>query len=176
MEIAFSSPGARPLHGAAFTFGDDASACVVRTPVRLVPPSTERVLESAEQFQEQFEIASPVILTKAGTSGSPARCGTRFLAAEIMGPPAAPSYPDIAREQGATGTASVLVRVAPDGSSTGTDIVTSSGNPALDGSALNAARATNYRGAIFDCEPVADSYIFRAEFAESGSLLRPVTP
>jgi TonB family protein len=105
-----------------------------------------------------------VILTKAGTSGPPAHCATRFSAAEIKGLAVEPGYPEIAREQGATGAAFILVRVAPDGSLTGADIATSSGNPTLDRSAMNAARATKYRGAIFDCEPVPDSFIFRAEF------------
>jgi TonB family protein len=170
LEIVFSSPDTRPLHGAAFTFGDDASACVVKTPARVVDPSTER----SDANVERFEVATPVILTKAGTSGPPARCAASFTAAEIKDRAVEPTYPDVAREQGATGLAFILVRVAPDGSSIGADVMRSSGNAALDGSAMGAARATKYRGAIFDCEPVPDSFIFRAEFDAYGSQGGPV--
>jgi TonB family protein len=126
--------------------------------VRDVSPAEER--DSTTYVPS--EGAAPVNLTKAGTS-DPARCPAPFSAAQISA--AAPVlYPDIAREQGATGVAVVLVAVAPDGSSAATQVVTSSGSGALDESASHAARATKYRAAVFDCEPIADSFLFHAEF------------
>lgn len=77
----------------------------------------------------------------------------------------APDYPDSARGLG-YGLVSVLVEVTLDakGSLTEAKIAQSSGNAALDASALQAARESTYAPKIVNCEPAAGTYIFRADF------------
>lgn len=72
--------------------------------------------------------------------------------------------PEIAREQGLTGTAQVEVTLRPDGGVQSVAIYKSSGSTALDDAALAAARQTTYAAARRNCEPVPGSYLFTAEF------------
>jgi TonB family protein len=58
----------------------------------------------------------------------------------------------------------VKVDLDATGSVTGVSVYQSSGSSLLDGAALGAARQTNYRPQLQDCEPVAGSYIFSANF------------
>jgi TonB family protein len=75
-----------------------------------------------------------------------------------------PDYPEMARQQGAVGTATIRVSLAPSGAVTGASVYKSSGNAQLDTSALRAARSSSYRAEIRDCEPVAGDYLFVATF------------
>ncbi len=75
-----------------------------------------------------------------------------------------PDYPDIARMQGATGTALVVVTVDEQGIVRVASVYKSSGNAALDNSALTAARRSSYQPAIANCLAVPAQYLFRADF------------
>src|ERR1700736_498190 len=70
-----------------------------------------------------------------------------------------PVEPQIAQMQGIHGTVVVLVTLAPDGTVTDARI-DSSPSAVLNASALAAARASTFQGAIHDCVPVGATYSF----------------
>jgi protein TonB len=76
-----------------------------------------------------------------------------------------PETPDIAREQGATGTTQVKVTLTPTGSVTSATVYKSSGNQALDNAAVMAAKQSTYAPAVENCVKVPGDYIFRVDFA-----------
>ena len=69
-----------------------------------------------------------------------------------------PSYPDIAREQGAQGTAIVLATVGPKGNVISVQIDQSTGNKLLDQSALAAARTSRFQPPQIDGKPATETY------------------
>jgi TonB family protein len=79
--------------------------------------------------------------------------------------------PQIAQMQGLTGTVVVIVTLAPDGTVTDAR-VSSSPSSVLNASALAAARASTYEGAIRDCVPVGATSTFYADY--SGGLVRRI--
>ncbi|HVS45209.1 MAG TPA: TonB family protein [Verrucomicrobiae bacterium] len=78
--------------------------------------------------------------------------------------PVVPEEPAVAQEEGLSGTTLVKVDLDPAGAVTGVSIYRSSGSSALDAAAEAAARQTNYKPELRDCEPVAGAYIFAANF------------
>ena len=91
-------------------------------------------------------------------------CANPNADAAIKGTAVEPDYPDVAREQGATGTTQVKVTLDAVGSVTEATVYKSAGNPSLDQAAVKAARATAYVPEIVNCVKTAGSYIFRADF------------
>ncbi|MDQ6932545.1 MAG: energy transducer TonB [Candidatus Eremiobacteraeota bacterium] len=75
-----------------------------------------------------------------------------------------PETPEIAKQAGATGTAEVEVSLSAGGSVTGTSILKTTGNSALDTEALKAARMSSYSPKKENCVPVAGDYKFVVEF------------
>jgi TonB family protein len=75
-----------------------------------------------------------------------------------------PDMPDIARQEGATGSVSVKVTLDATGAVTGTEIYQSAHNAALDQAAIAAAKASKYQPEIVNCVKTAGSYIFRVDF------------
>jgi TonB family protein len=77
-----------------------------------------------------------------------------------------PEYPESAKDLG-LGTVTVLVEVTIGASGTLEEakISQSSGNMAIDQSALRAARQSTYTPQLADCVPTTGSYIFHAEFS-----------
>ncbi|GAC1395640.1 MAG: hypothetical protein NVSMB59_13570 [Vulcanimicrobiaceae bacterium] len=73
-------------------------------------------------------------------------------------------YPDIARQQGAVGSASVKVTLDAAGHVVDATINKSTGNASLDQSALKAARGSTYQPEVVNCVKSAGSYIFRVDF------------
>jgi protein TonB len=78
--------------------------------------------------------------------------------------PVQPETPEMAREQGATGTVQVKVSLNPTGGVVGTSIYKSSGNASLDQAALQAAKQSSYASAVANCVKIGGDYIFRADF------------
>ncbi|GAC1543857.1 MAG: hypothetical protein NVS3B16_10880 [Vulcanimicrobiaceae bacterium] len=78
--------------------------------------------------------------------------------------PVEPDYPDIARQQGAVGTANIKVSLDATGHVLDASIQKSAGNAALDQAALRAARASSFSPEIVNCVKTAGSYLFRADF------------
>jgi len=91
-------------------------------------------------------------------------CAVPNKDAAVKGTPADAEYPDIAKEQGAVGTTAVKVTLDANGGIQGVAVYKSSGNQALDNSALQAARATAYTPETVNCVPQAGSYLFKVDF------------
>jgi len=70
----------------------------------------------------------------------------------------APVYPDIAREQGAQGTAIVLATVGPKGNVLAVALDQSTGNKVLDQSALSAARTSRFAPPEIGGKPATETY------------------
>lgn len=92
------------------------------------------------------------------------QCAVPNAQAALKGQAVEPDYPDIARQEGATGTASVKVTLSSTGGVEGTTIYKSSGNAALDQAGIKAAQQTAYTPEVVNCVPTAGQYIFEADF------------
>jgi protein TonB len=79
--------------------------------------------------------------------------------------PVEPDYPDMARQQGATGTVQVKVTLTAGGGVSSASVYRTSGNQSLDNAAVAAAQQSSYSPEIDNCQPVAGSYLFRADFS-----------
>ena len=69
-----------------------------------------------------------------------------------------PTYPDMAKEQGASGTAIVLATVGPSGNVLSVAIDQSTGNRMLDEAALSAARSSRFEPPEIDGKPATETY------------------
>jgi protein TonB len=110
---------------------------------------------------------APVAATAAPATPTPTpkpQCANPNEDASIKGDAVNPDYPDIARQQGAIGTTEVKVTLDASGDAVDVSVYKSSGNVALDASALKAAKATQYNAETVNCVKTAGSYIFRADF------------
>jgi TonB family protein len=67
------------------------------------------------------------------------------------------------------GTVNVVVTIAPSGHVTSASVVHSSGNAAIDGAVVDAARRSTYSPKIVNCTPVQGRYVFHAEFEPAPS-------
>jgi protein TonB len=76
-----------------------------------------------------------------------------------------PDYPDLAREQGASGTAEVRVTLDARGDVLSAVIEQGTGSTLLDNAAVAAAKASTFSPEIEDCLPVGGTYLFRADFS-----------
>lgn len=92
------------------------------------------------------------------------QCANPNEDASIRGTAVEPDYPDIARQQGAVGTTQIKVTLDANGNATDVSVYKSSGNAALDNSALKAAKATEYNAETVNCVKTPGSYLFRADF------------
>ncbi len=68
----------------------------------------------------------------------------------------------------AKGSATVLVAIAPSGSVVTGSIWKTSGNVQIDRAVLEAAKRSKYAPPLINCEPVAGTFLFHAEFAPNG--------
>jgi protein TonB len=75
-----------------------------------------------------------------------------------------PDTPEMAQEQGLTGTTQVQVSLDPSGSVTDASVYRSSGSELLDRAALAAARRSTYHADVRDCEAVSGTYLFSVTF------------
>jgi len=75
-----------------------------------------------------------------------------------------PDYPDIARQQGAVGTAKIKVSLDAAGHVLEATIQKSAGNAALDQAALKAAKASSFAPEVVNCVKTPGSYLFSADF------------
>ncbi len=78
--------------------------------------------------------------------------------------PVSPDTPEMAKQQGLTGTSMVKVSLSATGSVLGATIYKSSGSALLDNAAVQAAKESSYSPEIDNCAKVAGDYIFRADF------------
>jgi len=75
-----------------------------------------------------------------------------------------PAYPALARQQGLTGTAWVIVELDQSGHVVSTGLWRASGSNLLDASTLVAAGASSYAAPIFRCAPVGATFLYEADF------------
>jgi protein TonB len=108
------------------------------------------------------ETSGPIAPTAGPATAAPA-CARPHVDA-VATNKVEPDYPEMARQQGAVGTATVRVTLSTTGAVTGASIYKSSGNVLLDNSAVHAARTSSYRPEIDNCEPVGGDYLFVATF------------
>jgi len=108
--------------------------------------------------------ATPAPVPAEPTPTPKPQCAIPNADAAIKGQAVEPDYPSISREQGAEGTVRVKVTLDANGNAVDFSIYKSSGNAALDQSALNAAKATHYTPQVVECEKTAGSYSFDADF------------
>jgi protein TonB len=131
----------KPVNENGVPAGTVASAPAVAAPVSTAPP------------------APP-----APTPTPKPACANPNAPAAIKGTAVEPEYPDIAREQGAVGTATIKVTLSAAGAVTDVSVNKSAGNAALDKAAMDAAKATAYVPETDNCVPTGGSYLFQADF------------
>ncbi len=90
-------------------------------------------------------------------------CTAPDVAARALDP-VTPDTPELAQEQGLTGTTQVRVTIDANGNVTDVGVYRSSGSSLLDAAALRAARESTYKADIRNCEAVSGSYLFTATF------------
>jgi len=93
------------------------------------------------------------------------QCANPNADATIKGTAADLDYPEIAKQQGLTGTTQVRVTLDANGTVVSATVYKSAGSAALDQAAITAAKATSYVPEIVNCVKTAGSYIFRADFS-----------
>lgn len=96
-------------------------------------------------------------------NGSGAACANPNVPAHVIAA-VDPVYPDSAAQQHVYGTVLVAVTLSDTGAVVSTSVEKSSGNEALDASALHAAQTSEYAPDTINCRPVGGTYIFRAIF------------
>lgn len=79
-----------------------------------------------------------------------------------------PIYPDIAREQGAQGTAIVLATIGPDGRVLSVSVDQSTGDRQLDNAAIAAARSSRFVPPEIDGKPATETYRIVYTFDPNG--------
>ncbi|MBD5655605.1 MAG: energy transducer TonB [Candidatus Eremiobacteraeota bacterium] len=149
----------------------DGSVC---TPVRGQIPSVDQVLHP--RFERSAESLATLQLIVAETAALPTvvnpelrtdiavpQCAEPFSDARTQRI-AAPAYPDVAIAAGAKGRATVKVTLSDSGSVTNATIISSSGNAALDESAIKSASETTYEPGTFLCKPYGGAFLFLADF------------
>ncbi|MGB8205592.1 MAG: energy transducer TonB, partial [Candidatus Baltobacteraceae bacterium] len=107
--------------------------------------------------------APPATAPPPPPTPKPPACAQPHVDATVTRP-VEPDYPDIARQQGATGTVQVKVTLTATGAVAGASVYRGSGNASLDNAAVKAAEQSSYTPEIEDCQPIAGSYLFRADF------------
>jgi TonB family protein len=112
---------------------------------------------AAQTLSAQIVPLSPSHVAAAGVPG-----GCNVLAA-IAGTPYF-EVPEIAAQQGATGTAQIKIDLTSDGNLTGAALYASSGNRWLDRAAIKSARMTQFTPEISNCRRVSGSYLYEVRF------------
>ncbi len=78
--------------------------------------------------------------------------------------PVAPEIPQLASEEGLTGTTEVEVHLSASGAVLDASVYRSSGSMLLDRAAIGAARASSYSPEQRACRNIPGSYLFSAQF------------
>jgi TonB family protein len=77
-----------------------------------------------------------------------------------------PGYPRIALSEHDSGVTFMDIAVDEGGNFAGATLVASAGNPAIDGAAIDAAKASKYSPAVYHCIAVPGILHFRATFVD----------
>ena len=91
-----------------------------------------------------------------------AACSTTYEEPKLL---SAPVYAQSVRAAAGDRSVEVVVTIAADGSVIRAEVSKSSGNTQVNEAVLNAARTAKYAPATFNCKPIANQFIFLANFA-----------
>lgn len=90
-------------------------------------------------------------------------CASANIPAQVIGD-AFFQMPTIAAEQGISGTTTVQIALNAKGGLVSHRIFASSGNPWLDGAALQSARMTRFAPETRNCERVGGAYLYAVQY------------
>ncbi len=147
--------------------GYSAADLGTQSPVNTRPADTN---QSSSANTEQANVqpmasptASPVQVAAAAPPQVPIAEPTAVYAPEIIvdarfTKQVRPDYPEVAREEGAQGTAVVLAVIGPSGNVLSARIDQSTGNKLLDGAALSAARNSGFEPPRINGKPATETY------------------
>lgn len=139
-----------------------AQAAAAQQQAQSLQPSNT-TLASASQAQPVVSTPPPTDAATPQPTATPDAAPTPVYAPRIVVDArfvnrVAPDYPNIARDQGAGGTAIVLATVGPSGTVLSVAIDQSTGNKLLDSSALAAARESTFEAPEIDGAPATETY------------------
>jgi protein TonB len=141
------TPGRSPIHVRPLTV-----ATVAPLDAQPLPAATAAPVATAGQVasapQQQASVYSPGTILDA-----------RFITRQE------PVYPEIAREQDARGTATVLVTIGPKGNVLSARVSQSTGFQMLDNAALDAAHGSTFQPPLIDGKPATATYRITYDFA-----------
>lgn len=159
--IATASPTPSPAPGC-----HQVIAPIQRTQAGTASPSPETTCLSAELTLQDHSTRVPSELKIVMASPTPApACDRNALPVRAL----PPDYPDSARKLNLGNVyVDVLVHVSATGAVTSAQVTRSSGNPAIDGAATDAARKSTYSPKVVKCQAVPGTYLFRADFEGDG--------
>jgi TonB family protein len=153
--------------------------------LKLEPPKTTKHDVPSKQSEERFVPVKNGVENPAGDlasgNGDGPKTGSGGAGVAAAGPPkpacaepnldartvrkVSPDYPEAAQAIGAVGTVEIKVSLSATGAVEDASVYHTSGFKVLDAAGLLAAKQSTYTPEIKDCQPVAGSYIFVAEFA-----------
>ncbi|HTX59752.1 MAG TPA: TonB family protein [Verrucomicrobiae bacterium] len=102
--------------------------------------------------------------TPAPTAAAVAACMNGDIAPAVIESPPPPDIPVDARAEGTSGTTVVKVQLDAGAAVTGTTVLQSSGNPALDILAVAMSREARYSPALHACKPTPGTYEYSVKF------------
>jgi hypothetical protein len=102
----------------------------------------------------------PLTSLHTGVVGAPSKCNRP---AAIDGEMYV-DVPEIASLQGVTGTSLVRIDLTATGALSGEALFETSGNPWLDGAALQSPRMARFIPEVANCVPVGGSYLYEVAF------------
>ena len=122
------------------------------------PPVREAARPPSSQTAATTQTAQPPAPTAAPTQAQVANADTAHEVDAQLIDQAQPLYPELAKQQGAQGTAVVLATIGLHGEVVSATIEHTAGNRLLDQAALSAARDSKFRAAEINGKPVVQVY------------------
>jgi len=168
--LFFAAP-TTPIYGAWLDFDSESgspSACA-RSPYILPdhvpyqnPDANDELAHAQSRAIAALKAGAPVAqLLDRRVEGEPP-CSVPYRQSRLV-KPAIPDYPASARGQSSTGIALVLVDLDGTGHIRELGILRSSGNTALDASALSGAKLSTYAPEVFRCRPTPGTFVYEAK-------------
>jgi protein TonB len=143
------TPGGPAVHVRPFTPTTLVPLVVQPLPAATAQPApAATAAQVASAPQQQASVYSPGTILDA-----------RFITRQE------PAYPEMAREQDARGTATVLVTIGPRGNVLSARVSQSTGFQMLDNAALEAAHGSTFQPPLIDGKPATATYRITYDFA-----------
>jgi protein TonB len=132
------------------------------SPDRHVDPQTAAL---EDQVALETGAAASALVPGPTPSATPLTCDEPFADA-TADHVQAPDFPAAALAAAASAGVSVRVDLDASGHVTAATVIESSGNSDLDAAAIDAARKTTYRPAVFACQPQKSAHVMRFDFSK----------